>query len=140
MYESIKPIVIVLFCLFLTTPLFCQNSISYSYDDAGNRIARVISGNISSIMEKPYGFHKVTIMGRIMQARIVRVLEEEWQSDFMRVDAHKSSPLELDIHIEDYPIHIKPHASKKIFDQFAIVFPKLQGISDSIRLHEYEIR
>lgn len=45
MYESIKPIAIVLFCLFLTTPLFCQNSISYSYDSAGNRTGRSASEN-----------------------------------------------------------------------------------------------
>ena len=141
MLESIKHIVIVLSCLILTTPLFCQNSISYSYDSAGNRISRVTSTvNIASTFEKPHGFHQVTITSNIMSPKTIYVLEDKWQSGLIRFYAHKSSQQESDSRIEDYLVHIKLGASKKNFDQFALNYTLLQGRNDALYHHRYEIR
>lgn len=100
MRASIRHIVIALSFLILATPLFCQNTILYTYDSTGNRIARVTSaGNIASTIERPLGFHQVPIASNIMSSGTIHVLEHKWQSYLMRFYAHKSSRPETDSRI-----------------------------------------
>lgn len=121
MKKSIKHIVTVLSCLILTAPLFCQNSISYSYDSAGNRVSRVSSAaNSVSALAEEHDFYQVAIACSIISSGIIRIPYNDWRSEFMRFYSFKSSQLKLDSCDEGSLIQFKSKELKKDPDRIAM--------------------
>lgn len=134
MRESINYFVAVLSCMFLAVPAICQDSISYSYDSAGNRIARVASAaNIASTIETSHGFPKATTEGVNVPSKIIHVAENVGQSNHMRVYSYKLSQQGPDGRVVDNVARTKSGASKEHLNQFTVSCTLLRGQNDEIR-------
>ena len=121
MKKSIKHIVTVLSCLILTAPLFCQNSISYSYDSAGNRVSRVSSAtNSVSVLAEEHDFYQVAIACSVIPSGISSIQYNEWQSDSVRFYSFRSSQLKPDSCDEGCLIQVWSNDLKKEPDRIAM--------------------
>ena len=118
----LKPMVMVLWCIILTTPLSGQTGISYSYDSAGNRISRVTSSeNVASTAETPHGFHEAEIADSVRSLTAIHVPDGKGQTDRMQFHLFNPPRLMPDSRIEDNPVPIPFRAPDKVLERFALI-------------------